>query len=180
VQLRTASIGLLGLALTGCGLLPGGTTEPGIRTQGDGWRQLARVRTNVPYTVRLATNAAALEAEFRWHGIDAYPVDWDPASEVIAFFSDGIGSSCPEVAIGDITIDQGERLVYARFVDEGAVKAETSRACTADLVGSQTFVIALSRARLPESPWTLRLERDLIGCHPDCGSGPTEITVNLP
>jgi hypothetical protein len=170
------------ILLTSCDLLVDGprSANVGIRTEGDGWRQLGRFRTNVPYTVRLAQNPAELVAELEWHGIDAQPQDWDPATEVVAFFSEGVGSSCPEVAIGDIIIDRDARLVYGRFVDDVAARAgNTPRACTDDLVGSQTFVVALARERLPASPFTLRLEHDLIGCHPDCGSGPTEISVTL-
>jgi hypothetical protein len=177
-----ALIASAALLLTSCSLLvdSSGVTGVDIRTEGDGWRQLGRFRTNVPYTVRLAQEPAELVAELQWHGIDAQPQDWDPATEVLAFFSVGIGSSCPEVAVGDITIDREARLLYGRFVDEIAARAgNTPRACTADLVGSQTFVVALARERLPASPFTLRLEQDLIACHPECGAGPSEITVTL-
>lgn len=177
-----ALIAVIAFLLTSCSLLVdgSGSAVADLRTEGDGWRQLGRFRTNVPYTVRLAQDPAALAAELEWHGIHAQPPDWDPATEVVAFFSEGIGSSCPEVAIGDITIDRDAGLVYGRFVDEIAAHAgSTPRVCTADLVGSQTFVVALARDRLPASPFTLRLEEDLIGCHPDCGSGPTEISVTL-
>jgi hypothetical protein len=112
--------------------------------------------------------------ELEWHGIGADPPDWDPRREVIAFFSDGIGSSCPELALAAVTIDRQERLVYAAFRDPLG-----PRACTADLVGAQTFVVALARDRLPPSPFTLRLRAELIACHPDCGAGPTEIEIRL-
>ena len=102
------------------------------------------------------------------------------AVPVIAFFNEGIGSSCPEVAISDITFDGAGRRVYATFSDPVAAAAgNTPRACTADLVGSQTLVVALARDHLPASPFTLSLEEEVVGCHPDCGSGPTEITVTL-
>jgi hypothetical protein len=177
---QVALIACIALVLASCGFLVDGSQTSNIRAEGDGWRLLGRFRTNVPYAVRVASDPAELGAELLWHGIDAQPQDWDPESEVLAFFSEGIGSSCPEVAIGDIVIDRDARLVYGRFIDEIAAQmGSTPRACTADLVGSQTFVVALERDRLPASPFTVRLEQDLIGCHPDCGSGPTEISVTL-
>jgi hypothetical protein len=177
-----APIASAALLLTSCGLLVDGSGSAGvdIRTEGDGWRQIGRIRTKVPYTVRLAKDPAELEQELLWHGIAAELPAWNPDREVLAFFSVGIGSSCPEMAIGDITIDRDAGLVFGRFVDEIAARAgNTPRACTADLVGSQTFVVALARDHLPASPFTLRLEQNLIACHPDCGSGPTEISVSL-
>lgn len=177
---NSALIAGMVILLTSCGLLVDGSQPVDIRTEGDGWRQLGRFRTNVPDTVRVAQDPAELVTELEWHGIEAQPLDWDPATEVLAFFSEGIGSSCPEVAIGEITVDRDARLVYGRFVDEIAARARsTPRACTMDLVGSQTFVVALARDRLPASPFTLRLEQDLLACHPECGSGPTEISVTL-
>lgn len=96
---------------------------------------------------------------------------------MIAFFSQGIGSSCPELEIAGVTIDREARLVYAAFRDPLAL--ESARVCTGDLIGAQTFVVALARDRLPPSPFTLRLSRQLIACHPNCGRGPTEIEVRL-
>lgn len=168
------------VACASCALALPVQSSPGVRAEGDGWRLLGRFRTSVPYTVRLATDAEELEAELEWHGIAAAPPNWDPAREVIAFFSEGIGSSCPEVAISDITIDRDGQRVYATFADPVAVQlGNTPRACTADLVGAQTFVVALARDGLPAGPFRLALEEDVVGCHPDCGWGPTEISVTL-
>jgi hypothetical protein len=151
-----------------------------VRTEGDGWRQLGVYRTNVPYTVRLAQTEEQLATELEWHGITADMPAWDADQEAIAFFSEGIGSSCPEVAVSAITFDDGGRRVYAAFVDPiAAAVGNTPRACTADLVGSKTVVAALARDHLSASPFTLSLEETVVGCHPDCGSGPTEITVTL-
>ena len=180
VSLRACAVLVLVVAWAGCTSALPDESSPGVRTEGDGWRQLGRFRTNVPYTVRLAADAEELAAELEWHGIAAAPPNWDPAREVIAFFSEGIGSSCPEVAISDITIDRDGQRVYATFADPVAAQlGNTLRACTDDLVGAQTFVVALARDRLPASPFSLALEEDVVGCHPDCGWGPTEITVTL-
>lgn len=166
------------LVLSACNAGPGAFGTP--PTEGDGWRQLGVFRTNVPYTVRLAQTDEQLGSELDWHGITANVPAWDSEQEVIAFFSEGIGSSCPEVAVSDITFDEAEQRVYATFVDPiASATGNTPRACTADLVGSQTVVVALARDHLPESPFTLSLEDEVVGCHPDCGSGPTEITVTL-
>lgn len=178
--LRGWALLVLLVALSACSVALPDESGPMMRTEGDGWRQLGRFRTNVPYTVRLANDADELATEMEWHGIAAAPPEWDPSREVIAFFSEGVSSSCPEVAISGIAIDREGRRVYAAFVDPVAFQVgNTPRACTADLVGSQTFVVALARDRLPESPFSLALEEDVIGCHPECGSGPTEISVTL-
>jgi hypothetical protein len=175
------TVGLRGLLVAAALVLSAcsyGSSTAAERTDGDGWRLLGIYRTDVPYTVRLAQDPMQLADEFAWHDIDADVPEWNPDAEAIAFFSEGIGSSCPEVAVSDITFDDGGRRVYATFVDPVAVEANTPRACTADLVGSQTAVVALARDHLA-SQFTLSLEETVVGCHPDCGSGPTEITVNL-
>jgi hypothetical protein len=128
----------------------------------------------------LAQTAEELDAEWSWHDITAALPVWDPEEEVVAFFSEGIGSGCPEVAVSQITFADAGQRVYATFVDPGAAAVgSTPRACPADLVGSQTVVVALARDHLAEDSFTLSLEEDVIGCHPDCGWGPTEIEVSL-
>lgn len=165
------------LLVTACGQ---GFSAAGPRTEGDGWRLIGVYRTDVPYTVRLAQDPMQVANEFAWHDIDADLPEWNPDAEVTAFFSEGIGSSCPEVAVSDVTFDDGGHRVYATFVDPVASAAgNTPRACTADLVGSKTVVVALARDHLPDSPFTLQLEEAVVGCHPDCGHGPTAITVNI-
>ena len=141
---------------------------------GPGWRFVGSFRTELPYTVGVATTPAELASELKRYGIPGGMPDWDQAKEVIAIFSEGIGSSCPEVRLDGVTFDLDQRLVYATMSDP-----LSPRGCTADLVGAETFVVALSRASLPPSPFTLRLHEELIGCHPDCGSGPTEVLVTL-
>ena len=126
----------IALVLSACSA---GVGAPSVtRNEGDGWRQLGVYRTDVPYTVRLAQTEEQLTAELEWHGVTADIPAWDPDQEVIAFFNEGIGSSCPEVAISDITFDGAGRRVYATFSDPIAAAGNTPRACTADLVGSQT------------------------------------------
>ena len=109
--------------------------------------------------MRAATSAG--EWQELWTTLD--PVnpapDLDFESEIAVSFGHGIGSSCPELRLDAVIIDRPEQVVYSAVSDPLA-----PRACTADLVGSVYFVVALSREALPESPFTVRLfERDLEG-----------------
>lgn len=82
--------------------------------------------------------------------------EWDPATEIIAIFSEGVGSSCPEVRIDAVTFDGEDGLVFPTLSDP-----LSPRACTSDLRGGQTFVVALARDSLPGHQFTLILEPDL-------------------
>jgi hypothetical protein len=140
---------------------------------GPGWRLVDVHRTSLAYTVGVARTADELAAELERHGIEGEPPEWDPTSEVMAFLSEGIGSSCPEVRIDGVVIDAERRLVFGEFSDPLA-----PRGCTADLAGGQTFVVALQRAALPDR-FILRQFEENHACHPECGSGPSEIEVDL-
>ena len=123
---------------------------------GPGWRFLGSFRTDLPYTVGVATNPSELASELDRYGIAAGLPEWDPATEIIAIFSEGIGSSCPEVRIDAMTFDAENGLVFPTLSDP-----LSPRACTADLVGGQTFLVALARSSLPARQFTLILEPDM-------------------
>jgi hypothetical protein len=123
---------------------------------GPGWRFLGSFRTDLPYTVGVATNPAELASELDRYGIAAGLPEWDPATEIIAIFSEGVGSSCPEVRIDAVTFDGEDGLVFPTLSDP-----LSPRACTSDLRGGQTFVVALARDSLPGRQFTLILEPDL-------------------
>jgi hypothetical protein len=123
---------------------------------GPGWRFLGSFRTDHPYEVGVALTRAQFTQQLERFGIDAPSPSWDPSTEIVAFFSDGLGSSCPEVRIDAVTFDVDDALVYPTMSDPLA-----PRACTADLAGGQTFVIALARDSLPGRQFTLILKPDL-------------------
>jgi hypothetical protein len=151
--------------------LPGEWTNA---RDGDGWRLLTagQVANSEAYTVRAATSAdeftemlAALELE-----MPASPAV-DFGEEIVVSFGHGVGSSCPEVRLDGVGIEDG--VVYSATSDPLA-----PRACTSDLAGAAVFVVALDRDALPPDGFTLRLSRETATCA-DCGFS-EEIEVSLP
>lgn len=143
---------------------------------GDGWRLLAAGVSRglvQPYFVAAATD----EEEWLklWRSIDpVQPVpDFEAAEEIAALFSHGIGSSCPELRLDDTVIDRQAGVVYSATSDP-----LQPRMCTGDLVGASYFVVALQREALPESPFTLRLQQQLICADRSCGHT-EEVEVDL-
>jgi hypothetical protein len=146
-------------------------TQP---TEGPGWRLLGVFDTDLSYTVAIAVDRAELKTQWERYGLPNDPPAWEPSREVVIILSDGIGSSCPELRLDGVVMDADARLVHGEFSDPYA-----PRACTADLVGAKTFVVAVARDRLPSSPFTLRLLAEPIGCEPDCGMGASTLQVDL-
>jgi hypothetical protein len=142
-------------------------------TEGDGWRLLAFGEASgaEAYTVRAATTASEWDELWEALALDVGRPDPDLATEVVVSFGHGIGSSCPELRLDGVAIEGG--VVYSETSDPLA-----PRACTADLAGAATFVVALERTALPASGFTLRLARETVTCA-DCGFS-EEIEVPLP
>ena len=140
--------------------------------EGDGWRLLAAGEASHAdaYTVRAATD----EAEFvdMWSAValggERPVVDFD--AEVVVSFGHGIGSSCPELRLDDVSI--GDGLVFSVTSDP-----LEPRGCTADLVGAAVFVVAIERDALPADGFTLQLDRD---GGPDCEGCTAALNVELP
>lgn len=130
------------------------------REAGDGWRLLAAGRTDGhAYTVRVATDESSWAALWDELALDDEPPAVDFASELVALFGHGIGSSCPEVRLDDVVLDTGASVVYSVTSDPLA-----PRACTADLVGAAVFVVALSRDAVPASPFVVQLRDRVLDC----------------
>lgn len=140
---------------------------------GDGWRLLAVGETTSAeaYTVRAATDDEAWAA--MWDAIG--PGDDRPAvdfsAEVAVSFGHGIGSSCRELRLDDVVID--DDVVYGVTSDP-----LSPRACTSDLAATAVFVVAVSRDALPATGFTVRLAEQTTTCA-DCGFS-EEIEVPLP
>jgi hypothetical protein len=96
------------------------------------------------------------------------PADFE--NEVVAVFADGTGGpgNCSERRLDGVVFDRQAKLVYAKIVDPLA-----PRSCDLMLGGSSAFAVALSRAALPVSPFTLQLQEQRIGGDQD------QITVDL-
>lgn len=140
-------------------------------TDGPGWRLLAAGEADgdEAYTVRAASDEAAWDALWTAIGLGGERPPLAIEDEVVVSFGHGIGSSCPELRLDDVEITA--ELVFSRTSDP-----LSPRACTADLVGAATFVVAIERTALPDDGFTLQLGPELI-----TGGGFTEvIEVPLP
>lgn len=136
-------------------------------TEGEGWRLLVagQASGNEAYIVRAATDAESWTEMWETLGLDGDRPAVNLDTEVVVSFAHGLGSSCPELRLDGVVIDGG--VVFSQTSDP-----LSPRACTADLVAAEVFVVALSRDALPADGFTLRL------CA-DCGFA-EELDVTLP
>ena len=125
---------------------------------GDGWRLLAtgEVSGMEAYVVRAATDSGAWDEMWTAIGLEGAAPAVDVAAEVVVSFGHGIGSSCPEMRLDGVAIQDG--VVFSETSDP-----LSPRACTADLAGAVMFLVAIERASLPADGFTLRLRPDDIG-----------------
>ncbi len=140
--------------------------------EGDGWRLLAAGEAGHAdaYTVRAATDEAQFDEVWSAMALGAERPAVDFGAEVVVSFGHGIGSSCPELRLDDVSI--GDGVVYSVTSDP-----LEPRGCTADLVGASVFVVAVERDALPEHGFTLQLDRD---GGPNCEGCTASLEVELP
>jgi len=143
------------------------TIDPAI-----GWQLIAAGdrRSDFAYSVHFAKSAD--EWAQLWGRLSpgqAVP-EVDFSSEVVAVFADGTGGpgNCSERRLDGVVFDTQAKLVYAKIVDP-----LQPRDCDSMLGGSSIFAVALSRAALPASPFTLQLQQQRIGGDQD------QISVDL-
>jgi len=119
---------------------------------GPGWRLLAAGETsgNEAYLVHAATDEAEYDDLWSTLAMGGDPPRVDFTEEVVVSFAHGIGSSCPEMRLDGVRIQDG--LVFSDASDP-----LEPRACTADLVGAVVFVVAVERDALPAEGFTLQL-----------------------
>ena len=148
------------------------------RESGAGWRLLAsgilRGNSDEAYRVHVATTPD--EWQGLWQlldGVNEAPF-LDLGTEMAVSFAHGIGSSCPEVRLDDVGFDFDDRVVYSVTSDPLA-----PRGCTDDLAGAAYFVVALDRATVPDSPFTVQLWENTRCGEGGCGGHPQEVTVDL-
>lgn len=139
---------------------------------GEGWSLLTAGEASgeEAYTVRAATDAPALAELWEVLGLGEEQPQVDFETDVVVSFAHGIGSSCPEIRLDDVTVGAE---VFSLTSDP-----LSPRACTADLAGAAVFVVAVSRDAVPAAGFTLRLGEQTVTCD-DCGFS-EEIQVLLP
>ena len=96
------------------------------------------------------------------------PADFE--REVVAVFADGTGGpgNCSERRLDGVVFDTQASLCTPRSLTHSL-----PRSCDLMLGGSSVFAVALSRAALPVSPFTLQLQEQRIGGDKD------QVTVDL-
>lgn len=127
-------------------------------TEGEGWRLLVAGQAGgqEAYIVRAATNADAWSEMWSTIGLEGAAPAVDLADEVVVSFAHGIGSSCPELRLDGVTIQDG--VAFSETSDP-----LSPRACTSDLAGAIVFVVAVERTALPDDGFTLRLGPNDLG-----------------
>lgn len=125
---------------------------------GDGWRLLATGEASnaEAYVVRAATDPGSWDEMWTAIGLEGAAPAVNLAAEVVVSFGHGIGSSCPEMRLDGVAIQDG--VVFSETSDP-----LSPRACTADLAGAVMFLVAIERDALPADGFTLRLRPDDIG-----------------
>jgi len=125
-----------------------------------------------PATIEVALDDEAL-AEL-WNA--RFPDGPIPSTAIVdpvyVLFNLLVQSSCPDATIDAIQADRAARLVFGQFT------RQPGRANCGDIAGDHTFVVAISRAALPEGHVTFRLERDFSLCI-DCGRELEQVGVDL-
>jgi hypothetical protein len=119
---------------------------------GDGWRLLADEKTGHAYRTGLATDDADLGELWREAGIGAPVPDVNFESEVVIWFGAVYGSSCPNLRLDDVVIDDG--VVYPLIVN-----VDAPMACTDD-ANPHAYVVAVERSALPAEGFVIRLQAE--------------------
>jgi hypothetical protein len=137
---------------------PAAVVQPGPQPlAGDGWRLLGVHQEGPPW---YRTNVAAGQSKLAtlWeqaHMPESLPsVDFE--REVVLWFAVPHGSSCHDIRLDDVIVDQERSLIYPL-----TVMPDNPSMCTADLAGAYQFFVAVDRSTLPEAPFYVQLdERD--------------------
>lgn len=131
---------------------PGDGPQP---LEGDGWRLLAAEQGSsaFAFTTGIATTPEQVDGALRFLELGDVDVDVDLQSEVVVWFGEAHGSSCPERRLDGITVDDGDEPVLRPVI----VDPTDPMACTSDLTGAWAFVVAVDRGVLPVGPFTIRV-----------------------
>lgn len=122
------------------------------QAEGHGWRLLAdEAGAGEPYRTGIAFDEASYESLWRDAGVtaDRPPVDF--ASSVVIWFGAVYGSSCPDLRLDDVVVDERRAIVHAEIVH-----TEPGMACTGD-ANPRAYVVELQRERLPRGPFWIQL-----------------------
>ncbi len=125
------------------------------QTEGEGWRLLAAEQGSAAFAFMtgIATTPAQLDDVRSTLGLQDAALDVDLEDEVLVWFGEAHGSSCPERRLDGIEVVGGSDPVLRPQI----VDPTNPGGCTSDLAGAWAFVVAVDRAVLPAGPFTIRL-----------------------
>lgn len=133
--------------------LPAPGAQP---TEGDGWQLVGHLQSDGPsYRTGIATDQSQLEALWATAGMPGEVPELDFTDDVVLWFAEPHGSSCSNLRLDDVIVDDARSLVYPLIV-----MPDAPMMCTADLAGAYQYFVALERNRLPESPFMIQLGPD--------------------
>lgn len=119
--------------------------------QGDGWRLLtAEKDVGGVWETEFLNSEGALRRFWADEGLSGPVPDVDWASEAVLFFGPAVSSECPDVRLRDVGVRNG--VVYP----ETEVVDEEGDGCTDD-ANPFTFLVAVDRAVLPDTPFSVEL-----------------------
>lgn len=122
---------------------------------GAGWRLLAGERgIGAPFRTSIATDDVSYAELWRLVGRPDEPPAVDFQTEVVVWFGAVYGSSCPNLRLDDVIVDQQRAIVYAEIVN-----LDATMGCTDD-ANPYAYVVAVERARLPSGPFAIQLGAD--------------------
>ncbi|MEP7158837.1 MAG: hypothetical protein ABI797_05380 [Chloroflexota bacterium] len=132
---------------------------------GFGWRLLSQVddKAEMAFRVRAATDRASFGALWQDLGLNSRPrrdftdippwlaVDFE--REIVVLFGVGTNSCTDSVSLDEVVIDRESRVVHS-------VTSQQGHCGHLDLSGAVVLVVALDRAVLPPSPFTVQLHAE--------------------
>lgn len=139
------------------GLEPEDTVPAGPQPQeGAGWRLLVDEQgVGSPFETGLAWDRGSLaDLLDRIGGLADVDLEVDFENEVVIWFGAVYGSSCPNLRLDDVVVD--DDLVHATIVN-----TDNAFACTDD-ANSHTYLVAVERSKLPEAPFYVSADADAI------------------
>lgn len=122
---------------------------------GPGWRLLSERIMDAfhAHTVDAATDRASLARLWTHYAPQGSPPIVYFDREIVALFGVGINSCTTGVRLDRVVIDRSAGLVYS-------ITSERKKCLHLDLTGAAVFIVALDRAALPPSPFTLQLHAE--------------------
>ena len=130
--------------------LPGTGPQP---TSGDGWVLLGYEQGHGPaFETGIATDQQQYLDLWEEVGLDGAAPAVDFTDDIVVWFSEGHGSSCPDLRMDQVIVDVERAQVYPFIVMPGGPIG-----CTDDLAGAYQFVAAVERKALPEGPFEIGL-----------------------